>query len=96
MAVIALLGMELFWVCAAVTRERLPLVHQPKEVRKDLKVLLAGSWSGLMDDGADGLVRVQRTLDYRGIGAVFLQTGAGNRVAGFDLFCAGGPDNLFD
>ena len=42
MTVIALLGMVLFWVCAAFTRERVPPVHQPKEVRKDLKVLVAG------------------------------------------------------
>lgn len=38
----ALTGMVLFWVCAAFTRERVPPVHQPKEVRKDLSVLIAG------------------------------------------------------
>ena len=42
MTVTALLSMVLFWVCAAFTRERVPPVHQPKEVRKDLKVLVAG------------------------------------------------------
>lgn len=42
MTVTAMLSMVLFWVCAAFTRERVPPVHQPKEVRKDLKVLVAG------------------------------------------------------
>ena len=42
MAVVALTGMVLFWICAVFTRERVPPVHQPKEVRQDLKVLVAG------------------------------------------------------
>ena len=42
MTVTALTGMVLFWVCAAFTRERVPPVHQPKEVRKDPSVLIAG------------------------------------------------------
>lgn len=42
MIVVAVTGMVLFWVCAAFTRERVPPVHQPREVRKDLKILVAG------------------------------------------------------
>ena len=42
MMVMALLGMVLFWVCAAFTRERVPPVNQHKEVRRDLAVLVAG------------------------------------------------------
>ena len=42
MTVTALAGMVLFWVCAYFTHERVPPVHQPKEVRKDLSVLIAG------------------------------------------------------
>ena len=42
MTVTALTGMVLYWVCAAFTRERVPPVHQPKEVRKDLSILVAG------------------------------------------------------
>lgn len=42
MTVTALAGMVLFWVCATFTKERVPPVHQPKEVRKDLRVLIAG------------------------------------------------------
>jgi GPH family glycoside/pentoside/hexuronide:cation symporter len=41
-AVTAVTGMLLFWVCAAFTRERVPPVQQKKEVRQDLRVLVAG------------------------------------------------------
>lgn len=42
MVLIAVVGMVLFWVCAAFTRERVSPVHQSQEVRRDLQVLVAG------------------------------------------------------